>query len=143
MLCVREAVSQDFHSICELMKNELGYPDLDEADALKRLEYFSGSDDWETFVAVLDDEIVGFIGVKRILAYNIKGYNAEIMALAVSEKTRQHGIGTALIRKAEEWALSHDIAKICLHSNMRRLGAHAFYEKNGYEKASLWFVKPL
>ena len=39
MVYIREAESQDFPFILNLMKNELGYPSLNETDALKRLEY--------------------------------------------------------------------------------------------------------
>ena len=52
MIIVREAIGQDYPSVILLMKNELGYPELDDEEAVKRLENFSNSDDWETFVAV-------------------------------------------------------------------------------------------
>ena len=136
MIHTREAESQDFSTICELMKNELGYPALIEAEAIKRLSYFDKSDDWATFVAVVDNEIVGFIGVMKGKAYNIEGHYSQIMALAVSEKAQRNGIGTALMRKAEEWSLSHGITDIGVNSNIKRFAAHAFYEKNGYVKSS-------
>ena len=143
MIQIREAESQDFPTVFSLMKNELGYPDLNETDALKRLEYFKQSKDWETFVAVIDGEIVGFIGTMKGIAYNIEGYYAEIVALAVSEKTRRGGVGTALVKKAEEWALDNGVHEVGLHSNMKRLDAHLFYEKIGYVKKSYWFYKKL
>jgi len=71
MIQIREAESQDFPAVFSLMKNELGYPDLNETDALNRLEYFKQSKDWETFVALIDCEIVGFIGIMKGIAYNI------------------------------------------------------------------------
>ena len=110
---------------------------------VKRLENFSNSDDWETFVAVVEDEIVGFIGVVKGIAYNIEGYYSQIMALAVSEKTRHHGIGSALVKRAEEWSLSYGITDIAVNSSMRRLDAHAFYEDLGYTKKSFSFKKTI
>jgi GNAT superfamily N-acetyltransferase len=65
------------------------------------------------------------------------------MALAVSEKTRRGGVGAALVKKAEDWALSHGITYIVVSSNMRRLDAHAFYENIGYYKRSFSFAKAL
>ena len=100
------------------MKNELGYPGLDETEALTRLKYFKQSDNWITCVALIDDEIVGFIGVMKGMAYTIEGYYAEIVALAVSVKIRQSGIGTALVKKAEEWARLNSIYEVGLHSNV-------------------------
>ena len=143
MIQIREAESQDFPAVFSLMKNELGYPDLNETDALNRLEYFKQSKDWETFVALIDCEIVGFIGIMKGIAYNIEGYYSEIVALAVSEKTRRGGVGTALVKKAEEWALQNGVHEVGLHSNMKRLDAHLFYEKIGYVKKSYWFYKKL
>ena len=143
MISIREAETHDFPAICKLMQNELGYPDLIEAEALARLEYFKQSDDWATYVAVVDNEVAGFIGVKRGLAYNIEGYYSQIMALAVAEKTRRNGIGALLVKKAEEWSLSHGIYNIAVNSNMKRLGAHAFYERSGYIKTSFSFKKLL
>ena len=143
MISVRKADRRDFPAICSLMKNELGYPELNEAEAVKRLEYFSNSEDWETFVAVTGDNIAGFIGVMKGISYTVEGWYAEIAALAVSEKTRRGGIGTALVGKAEEWARSHGIRELGLHSNIKRLEAHLFYEKNDYSKKSYWFYKKL
>lgn len=140
---VREANPHDYPAICQLMKNELGYSNLHEAKALERLEQFRQNRERATFVAVMDDEIAGFIGVIKSMAYTDDGYYMEIAALAVSAITRRLGVGTALLKKTEEWARLSGIYEIGLHSNMRRIEAHLFYEKNGYTKKSYWFYKNL
>ena len=142
MITVREAKEQDFPFIIALIKNELGYPDLIETKAYKRLEYFDKNDDWVTFVAIDEDDVVGFIGVKKnSLSYGIEGYNSEIKALAVSDKVRNKGVGTALIKSAEDWSLSHGVDVIRLTCSLNRTGSHTFYEKNGYRKISYAFIK--
>ena len=143
MIHIRGAEQEDFAAICMLMKNELGYPGLNEAGAVRRLEYFSQCDDRATFVAVIDNEVSGFIGIKKGMEYTIDGFCAEILILAVSEKTRRSGVGTALVKKAEEWAYQNNAFEIGLHSNFKRQGAHIFYERNGYIKGSYWFYKKL
>ena len=143
MIYVREAIEPDYQAVIRLMKNELGYPALDEAEAFKRLEYFKNSEDWVTLVAVVDEVVAGFIGVKKGIAYNIDGYYSQIAALAVSEKKRRCGIGAALVKKAEEWSLSYGITGVQVSSDMRRLDAHAFYEDLGYIKKSFSFKKVL
>lgn len=40
-----EAEQHDFPAICTLMKNELGYSDLNDAEEINRLRYFSGNKD--------------------------------------------------------------------------------------------------
>ena len=138
---VREAEAQDFPAVFGLMRNELGYPKLDEAEAFRRFTYLGQSDDWVTFVAVADGEVIGFIGVMKAMALHIEGHYSQIMELAVSENTRRSGAGSALVKKAEEWAGSHGISIIDVTSKFERLGAHAFYEENGYVKKSYKFTK--
>ena len=53
MIYTREALKEDYPAIYSLMINELGYPDLDEIETLKRLESFSKNNDIATFVAIL------------------------------------------------------------------------------------------
>ena len=143
MFNIRDADAQDFSAILKLMKNELGYPDLIEDEAFKRLEYFKNSNDWATFVASIDDQIVGFIGIMKDMTYSIEGYYSQIMALAVSNNARRKGVGAALVKKAEEWSLSNGITDIGVNCNIRRLDAHKFYETLGYTRKSFSFSKIL
>jgi len=140
---IRAAEESDFPEIYNLIKVELGYDDLDKAETLKRLTYFRNSPDWATFIAFYGGEAAGFIGITKGMAYNIDGFYSQIMALAVSAKYRRLGLGTLLVKKAEEWSLSQGITDICVNSNMKRLEAHMFYEKNGYIKKSYSFTKTL
>jgi len=141
-MIISEAKEQDFPSICILIKNELGYTELNNTETINRLKYFSESNDWITYIASDDSgEIIGFIGVMKGLAYNIEGYYSQIIALAVSKKAQRKGIGSKLVKKAEEWSISYGIAAIGVNSGIKRLDAHAFYQKNGYVKKSFSFIK--
>lgn len=142
-LIIRKAESNDFNVICMLIQNELGYQSLNINEAFKRLEFFRNSEDHETFVAVDNDKIVGFIGVMKMVAYNYDGYCSQIIALAVLEKSQGQGIGTKLVKQAEIWSLENGISKIGVNSGLQRLSAHKFYEKNGYIKKSYSFSKEL
>jgi len=140
---IRKAENCDFSEIYKLISNELGYPNLVEEDVLNRLDHFTGSDEWATFVAVVDNEIAGFIGIMKGMAYTVDGFYSQIMALAVSEKVQRRGAGTALLKKAEEWSLSQGISDIVIGCNLKRLAAHDFYEAMGYTKLSYKFCKSL
>jgi GNAT superfamily N-acetyltransferase len=65
--------------------------------------------------------------------------------LVVDEACRGQGIGHLLIRQAEQWAWEQGSSTMCVRSNAIRKGAHAFYERAGYEniKTSLTFRKTL
>ncbi len=141
MFNIRVAEGKDFNKICGLIKNELGYSNLNENEAIKRLDFFMKSDAHETFVAVEDEQVIGFIGVMKSVAYNIYGYYSQILALAVAADKRYIGVGTSLVKKVEDWSLSNGINSVCVNSGLKRLGAHSFYEKNGYNKKSFSFIK--
>ena len=145
MIITREALKEDYPAIYSLMINELGYPDLDENETLKRLESFRKNNDVATFVAVLDGTVAGFIGVGKVVSYEMDGDNAQILALAVSENARRMGVGTALVKCIEGWSFAHGMKSIIVNTNEIRHDAHAFYENCGYRKykVSYRFVKNL
>ena len=145
MILVREAAAQDFPVIYSLIRNELGYSDFVEKDTIGRLERIGNNKDWATFVAVVNNEVVGFVGLMKGITYEIEGYYSQIMALAVSEKTRREGVGTALVKKAEEWSLTFGINNILVRSNVKRLNAHTFYKNSGFMqiKESFTFAKDM
>jgi GNAT superfamily N-acetyltransferase len=138
---IKVADGKDFNKIYNLIKNELGYSNLNENEAIKRLDFFKKSDAYETFVAVENEQVIGFIGVMKSVAYNINGYYSQILALAVTANKRHIGVGTALVKTVEDWSLSNGINFISVNSGLKRLDAHSFYEKNGYSKKRFSFIK--
>ena len=65
------------------------------------------------------------------------------MALVVAEEYRNQGIGTQLIKVAEEWAQQNGAAIITLNSGLKRLDAHRFYEHMGFRIKGYSFIKEL
>jgi GNAT superfamily N-acetyltransferase len=57
---------------------------------------------------------------------------AEINGLVVDSEVRSLGIGSALVGIAEEWARSRGCNEISVQSNVKRDGAHRFYEHHGF-----------
>ena len=142
-IIIRKTQNKDFDAICKLMQIELGYPNLNINETFKCLEFFQNSEKHETFVAENNDEIIGFIGIMKDVAYNYDGYYAQIIALAVLGKAQGQGVGTKLVKQAEEWSLENGISGIGVNSGLHRLNTHKFYEKNGYKKKSYSFTKEL
>lgn len=66
-----------------------------------------------------------------------------ISMLVVDEKARGAGIGTALVAEAEKRLAAAGCGLIEVTSNRKRLRAHTFYERLGYERTSYRFFKPL
>jgi RimJ/RimL family protein N-acetyltransferase len=59
------------------------------------------------------------------------------LGLMVAASHRRHGIGTALMAAAEEWALGAGVSKLELHVFPHNDAAIALYEKLGYEREGL------
>ncbi|MFX0125624.1 MAG: GNAT family N-acetyltransferase [Candidatus Hodarchaeota archaeon] len=80
------------------------------------------------FWIVEDQElIVGLIGVQ--LKTNKR---ADLIQLRVRKSHRRRGIGTLLVEKVEEFALSRGKERMILHTAERLVNARKLYEKSGY-----------
>ena len=96
---------------------EDGYPD----------KFFSGDGDL-IYVAELEKEVVAFLSVEM---YREDGY-IYLDDFSVTAACRGNGVGTKLIRLAEEYAESEGIPAIVLHVEKTNEGAHQLYGKLGY-----------
>lgn len=95
------------------------------------------------YVALLGQTVVGWMHTK--VQQRMQDPNAlEIVALVVDEQCRGKGIGKLLVKKAEQEAQKAHLQDVILFSDVKRVGAHTFYEKLGFEnkKTSKWFTKP-
>ena len=142
-LTIRKAEPDDYLSIHALICNELGYAQTDYDKLCSRLEIMGSDSKYTTTVAESDGRVVGFIGLCRCIVYNVDGEYMQITALAVLEELQNKGVGSQLLRWAEDYALSVGVKNVVLTSRFHRTAAHAFYEGNGYEKKSYAFKKDL
>ena len=140
---IREAATSDFPTIFELIRNELGYQDLDYERFRQRMAQMEADICYLTIVAETTDTVVGFLGFRRGIAYNLDGEYIQITALAVSEHMQCQGIGGQLLTWVETYGRENNIHKLTLNSNIRRTAAHTFYEGNGYQKSSYAFYKAI
>lgn len=140
---IRAAVDGDFPDICTLVNNELGYPNVQLSDFMDRMKAMAQDDNYRIFVALLDNEIVGFIGTVQGIAFEVDGGFLRIIALAVAKKHQHKGIGSLLLKHVENFARLNGISALALNSGFHRLESHAFYENNGFSKRSYGFSKDI
>jgi len=140
---IREIEPTDFIDLVELM-SELGYPTTIE-ELTKRFEMLQNHEDYEALVAVKNNQVIGFAGLYKALAFEFSGKYVRIIAFVVSSKQRKQGIGTKLLKACEEWAIQQDAVAITLNSGNReeRQTAHLFYTSNGYVGKSTGFLKSI
>ena len=120
----------------------LGYPTT--ADALRR-RVAANAGDPAVKVLVADhlERIVGVLVLHVITPWHEDTRWALVSALVVDDAARSQGTGAALLREAETFAIARGCSRIELSSNEKRLRAHAFYERAGFEERRKRFVKPL
>lgn len=136
----REFEPKDLSAIRALIENDLGY--RCEIDSLqKRVDKMMMRGNYKIFVACDGDKIVGFIGCVTYLAFELDKEGMKIIALAVSREYHRKGIGSELIKTAEDWAKTNDVGVVLVNSGLQREKAHAFYENKGYSKKSYGFIK--
>ena len=140
---IRKASEGDYLAIGSLIEHELGYNDIDYTLLFDRLKKIKSEDNHMTYVAELDKKIVGFIGLLKYITYELDNGCLRVLAMAVSQEHQNQGIGSMLLRQAEQFAVENNINNIMMTSNMKRLGAHIFYEHNDYVKKSYGFFKTL
>ena len=136
----RKYESKDISAIRDILENDLGYNcELDKLN--NRINEMLKLGNYQIFVACDGDKVVGYIGCVSYLAFELENEGMKIIALAVSKDYRRKGIGTQLLKTAEQWAKENNIEVILLNSGLSREDAHAFYESQGYFKKSYGFIK--
>jgi GNAT superfamily N-acetyltransferase len=128
---------------------------LPEATGLA--EWFAGSlttasnEDSTTFVAEVGHEVAGTIYVRLIppmetasrqVLRDVGLLRAEIDALAVAERFRRRGIGRQLMSEAERWGRQKGAGLFFLDTYIASPLSVPFYERIGYARRSVRFVKP-
>jgi len=142
-LDIRQARTEDNMPIFELIKNELGYPQVDYKKLCARLENIEADARHLTVIAEADGQVAGFIGIYIGIAYNYDNEFIQITALAVRKDLQNRGIGSGLLKWVEDYAAKNNIQILKLTSRLHRVEAHAFYERNNYEKKSYGYSKEI
>ncbi|MDC7125442.1 MAG: GNAT family acetyltransferase [Spirochaetales bacterium] len=111
--------------VITLWKSVFGYPDRrNEPDLVisKKIEI-----DDQLYVAVVAEQVIGTI----MTGYD--GHRGWIYSLAVLPEYRKIGIGSQLLKHAEESLTEMGCMKINLQIMNENAAVKAFYKKNGYE----------
>jgi GNAT superfamily N-acetyltransferase len=106
---------------------------LDQARAM--LSRMRRVPDYELYVARDAAEIVGTFALLILPNLGHAGAPSGVIEDIVVASDRQgQGIGRAMIEYAMRCCAGHGCYKLMLSSNLRRIDAHAFYERLGFER---------
>ena len=129
-IVIRKCVLNDCAAIRALNTHEMGYSYTEEQTKAQLAAVLKDSSN-AIFVAVNDDKVIGYThGAKYNLLYADPMVN--LLGIAVSEQFKKQGVGRALLKTLEAWALERGAVAIRLNSGAERSEAHKFYEKCGF-----------
>lgn len=138
---IRKMEKSDYADIYGLIKNSLDYEN-DKEKLFARIDKMNVGI-YHTYIAEIDGKAVGFIGFCVMSAYEFDGDYIRVLALAADENYRGMGVGTALLKAAEDFAVENGMELFALNSRMSRTDAHKFYENRGFFKYGYSFKKSL
>ena len=142
-ITIREVVANDYTKVVFLWNDVLGIRNVNDENFCVTMEKMNKDRNYKTFVALLSNDVVGFVTIIQALSVGAPIGYLRIQALAVKKDFQHSGIGTKLLRHTENYAKEIGISSIILCSGFKRTDAHAFYEHNGYDKDSYCFDKTI
>jgi GNAT superfamily N-acetyltransferase len=142
VITTRPATPADASAIAGLL-TQLGYPTTAD-EARTRLDAIAGAAPLDrVIVAELDGGVVAVMTLHLVPELHRPRPNGRVTALVVDAAARGRGIGREMMATAERIFRAEGAGILELTSNMRRLDAHRFYERLGYQKTSFRFAKEL
>ncbi len=141
-LTIRDARHEDAPVLAALM-TLLGYPTTARGMSAG-LNRVLADPAFRTLVAVsAEGKVVGFAGFRVGPTFAGDTLEGEIVALVVDPQHRSVGVGAAIVRAGEEWAVGRGASSMLLGTRGDRERAHRFYEREGFEADGLRYRKPL
>ena len=138
-LILREAKPKDAEAIAALI-GALGY-EASASDVRRRLAALAKAG--QQAIVAEKGEVVGVLTTSMMTVLHRPKPVGRISMLVVAEAARGAGIGAALVAEAEKRLAAKGCGLVEVTSNIKRLRAHGFYEKLGYDRTSYRFAKAL
>ena len=120
---IRDYDKSDFDAVNELLLHTFGYSKSDVSDP----NVFE-------FVALLDNQVVGYFNLCRIIDIVRNICIMHVDYVCVSEEYRGKKIGRQMMDYAIEYAKNMGFSRLELTSGNHRIAAHRLYESLGFEK---------
>jgi aminoglycoside 6'-N-acetyltransferase I len=137
----RSATAEDAARLVALFA-QLGY-DIAAESVATRLAALASDGQSHCLVATDGASIVGVVTLYVVPVVHRTGGWCRITALIVDEQARGRGVGQTLMAAAEEVAVAAGCLRIEATSAVQRDDAHRFYDRLGYVRPALHFLKAL
>lgn len=139
---IRAAHEDDANAISELL-TELGHP-LEPALARTQIDRIRAlAPNYAIFVAVRAGTVIGLVSAFSTPVLHRAQPVGRVSVLVVAGPHAGQGIGSALLRHAEEFLAELGCGRIELTSASHREAAHDFYLARGYVKQGVKFTREI
>ena len=135
---VRSATAADADAVARMIA-ELGYAVTAEEVTARLAAIEEGGQ--AVLVAEIDGEVVGCLSTSMMSVLHRPAPLGRISMMVVDERYRSRGIGAQMVSAAEQLLLGKGCALVEVTSNLRRVDAHRFWERVGYERTSARFAR--
>lgn len=95
------------------------------------------------FIAEKDGKYLGYIELKKWIDYFTEKEQGYVCAIAVTKEAEGKGVGTILLKKAEDWTKQKGYKEIVLQVFTANRNALKLYEKLGYKSDTTVMVKQI
>jgi GNAT superfamily N-acetyltransferase len=135
LLTFRVATRQDLPRMLDLYARALDGKALAVADAERLFERICSYPDYQLYLCEHDGRLAGTFALLIMDNLGECGTPSGIVEdVVVEPEVQRHGVGRAMMEHAMAICRQKGCYKLMLSSNLRRTGAHAFYESLGFEK---------
>jgi len=131
MVEIRAITEKDAESVAGL-STQLGYESNIE-QTLFRIRQINNSNENCAYVAVFENKTVGWIHGFYTLRIESDPF-IEIGGLVVDAAYRNLKIGKKLIDSVKLWAKQHQVKKLKVRCNTKRIESHQFYARVGFKE---------
>jgi len=130
-MVIRRSLPKDADAISSL-SSQLGYPLPPLEAAVFQASLLQLPDHLVLVAEDAEGQVRGWVHVFISKRLFVPAF-AELGGLVVENGRRRSGIGSALLAKAEEWAIAAGCPVFRIRTNTQRLDADIFYRSAGYE----------
>lgn len=140
-MSIRQAAITDGKAISALL-HQLEYPDT-QRFITSRIRQMIEDPRERLLVYEQEGSIIGFMSLHFIPQIALEGDFARISYFAVDATARSGGIGRQMEEYCTRLAQERGCHLIEVHCHTRRLRAHEFYYRQGYEESPKYLIKRL
>jgi ribosomal protein S18 acetylase RimI-like enzyme len=99
----------------------------------RSVPFFENTRPEEVLVALLDDQVAGFICLRPASPLAVNAHVLVVEELGVAPSAQRRGVASHLLEAAEIYASEHKIERLTLRVLSVNRAARALYERHGYK----------